>query len=338
MKDRQMIVDAHNDLLTELAFRSGQQAPFARYWHDQLRAGRVGLQVCPVYVGPDQIPDAALRTALRQVAACHRAVREAGGTVRLVRAAADLDGLDPDRQLGLMLSMEGADPVGRDLALLEIFWQVGVRMIGLTWNDRNAMADGTGEPDGAGLSKLGRLAVAELARLGVIIDLAHASERTFYDVMELAPATATVVVSHAGCRAVLDAPRNLSDAQLRLLAGRGGVLGVMAHPISVDPANPTIPRYLDHIDHAVQVMGGSQVGLGADFIRQVALSGATGDHGDALLPAGTNLADAIAGFVGPADFPALTEALQARGHAGKELDGILGGNFLRVFREALPQA
>lgn len=332
-----MIVDAHNDLLTELAFRSGQPEPFRRYWHDQLRAGRVGLQVCPVYVGPDKIPDAALRTALRQVAACYRAVREAGQTVLLVRTAGDLDGLEPDRQLGLLLSMEGADPVGRDLALLEIFWQLGVRIISLTWNDRNALADGTGEPDAAGLSKLGRLAVAELARLGVIIDLAHASERTFCDVLELAPAQTAIVVSHAGCRAVLDTPRNLTDAQLRLLAQRGGVLGVMAHPISVDPANPVLDRYLDHIDHAVQVMGASQVGLGADFIRQVALSGATGDHGDALLPAGTALSDAIDGFAGPADFPVLVRALQTRGYAAEVLDGILSENFLRLFRDALPE-
>jgi membrane dipeptidase len=333
-----MIVDTHNDLLTELAFRSGQQTPFRNYWQDQLREGGVGLQVCPVYVPPHQIPDNALHVALREVAACHRAVSESAGSAVLVKAAADLAGLDPDTRIGLMLSMEGAEPVGRDLSLLQVFWELGVRMVSLTWNDRNALADGTGEPAGAGLSKLGRQAVAELARLGIIIDLAHASERTFYDVMDLAPDSAAVIVSHAGCRAVFDTPRNLTDEQLRLLAERGGVLGAMAHPLNVDPAEPTIARYLDHIDHAVQVMGERHVGLGADFIRQVALSGATGDHGDALLPAGMRLADAITGFSGPADYPALVSALASRGYAGAVLEGVLGENFLRVFHSALPAA
>ena len=240
--------------------------------------------------------------------------------------------------MGLMLSMEGAEPVGRDLNLLRVFWELGVRMVSLTWNDRNALADGTGEPSGAGLSKLGRQAVAELARLGIIIDLAHASERTFYDVVETAPESAAIIVSHAGCRAVFDTPRNLTDGQLRLLAERGGVLGAMAHPLNVDPAEPTIDRYLDHIDHAIKVMGERQVGLGADFIRQVALSGATGGHGDALLPAGLQLSDAIAGFSGPADYPALVSALAGRGYDGAVLAGVLGENFLRVFRSALPAA
>ena len=85
-----MIVDTHNDLLTELAFRSEEPTPFRRYWHDQLRAGRVGLQVCPLYVPPHQIPDNALHLALRQVAACHRAVSESAGSTVLVKTAADL--------------------------------------------------------------------------------------------------------------------------------------------------------------------------------------------------------------------------------------------------------
>jgi membrane dipeptidase len=331
-----VIVDTHNDLLTELAFRNRRDAPFARYWHGQLRDGGVGLQVCPVYVSPDRIPDSALHVALRQVAACYRAVRESAGSVVLVRSRADLDGLDPDRRLGLMLSMEGADPVGRDLDLFRIFFELGVRIVALTWNDRNAFADGTGEPGNAGLSKLGRQAVNELIQLGVIVDLAHASEQTFFDVMELVPDDIGVIVSHAGCRAVLDTRRNLSDVQLRLLAERGGVLGMMAHPISVDPAEPTMSRYLDHFDHAVQVMGPDHVGIGADFIRQVALSGAVPDPGDALLAPGMALEDAISGFAGPADFPALVEGLRERGYAADVLDAIMSENFLRVFRASLP--
>ncbi len=330
-----MIVDAHNDLLTELAFRRREANQFKRYWRDQLQSGGVGLQVCAVYPSADRIPEGALPDALQQVAACHRAVREADGQVVLVRTRHDLNGLDPQHRLGLLLSLEGAEPLGRSVELAQVFWELGIRIVGLTWNNRNAFADGAGEPDGAGLSRLGRQLVDQLVALGVIIDLAHASPGTFADVLDRA-GDAPVIVSHAACRAVLDTPRNLGDDQLRALAEAGGILGLMAHPLVVDPTKPTIDRFLDHLDHAVKIMGITHVGLGADFIRQVALSGATSDSGEVLLPPGMNLADSITSFEGPADYPKLVAALEKRGYAGDDLQAILSGNFLRLFSRSLP--
>jgi membrane dipeptidase len=328
-----MIVDTHNDLLTEIEFFESEERPFERRWREQLRRGGVGLQVCPVFVGRERLPEGALRQALRQVAACHRAVRESDAV--LVRTRDDLVGLDPERRLGLMLSMEGAEPFGHDPVLADVFWELGVRMVSFTWNDRNAFADGAGESTAAGLSRLGRELLDRLVGLGVILDLAHASENLFWEVLERS-AGAPVIVSHASCRAVYDTPRNLSDGQLRALAERGAVLGLMAHPLVVDPARPTLERFIDHIEHAVSVMGAEHVGLGSDFIRQVALSGAIGDPGNALLPDGMALSDAVEDFEGPADYPALAAGLRARGYDGDRLAGILGGNFLRVFAGALP--
>jgi membrane dipeptidase len=292
----------------------------------------VGLQVCAIYPSRDHLPEGALRDALLQIAAFDRAVREGDGELVPVRTRADLDGLDPDRRLGLLLSLEGAEPLGVDAELVDVLWELGVRMVALTWNDRNAFADGTGEPGGAGLSRLGRELVDRLVRLGAIIDLAHASERTFFDVLEQAP-DAAVVVSHAGCRTVYDVPRNLSDEQLRALAERDGVLGVMAHPVSVHVDDPTLARFMDHVDHAVGVMGAEHVGLGADFIRQVARSGAVGGL---TLPGGDALDAVVPGLEGPADYPALVTALAERGHASPAREAICGGNLVRLLRRGLP--
>ena len=247
-----------------------------------------------------------------------------------VRSAADLDALG-DR-IGLVLSLEGCEPLGSDAEAIDVFVELGVRMVGLTWNRRNAFADGCSEPAGGGLSLAGIELVERLAAHDVAIDLAHASEQTFVDVLERC-GNAPVLVSHGGCRALHDIPRNFSDAQLEAVAERDGVLGVMLIPFSVGkPA--TLDRAIDHVEHAASVMGDRGVALGGDFTVQ--LEAATGGgRPDALLPPG-ELARGVEGLAGPQDYPALVEALRRRGWEGERLDGLLHGNLLRVLRRALP--
>ena len=190
---------------------------------------------------------------------------------------------------------------------------------------------------GAGPDRPGRALVDELAARGVVLDVAHASQPTFDEVLERA---GHVVCSHACCRALVDIPRNLSDAQLAALAARGGVLGMMGLAFVVGFDSPTIGRWLDHLDHAVSVMGPGGVGLGADVIDQV---------NEAEIEAGKPLVDVVAevrelgggrmgleGFTGPEHYPALVEGLRERGYEGDRLDAITHGNFLRVLGAALP--
>jgi membrane dipeptidase len=327
-----VILDAHNDLLMETAWREdeGEENPFGEHWLPKLEAGGVTLQICPMYVDVQYLPDGALRAAMKQAGAFWRAIGANPG-VRPVLTTADLEG----DGLGLMLSLEGVEPLGSEPALLDAFVRLGVRMIGLTWNRRNTFADGAGEP--GGLSLLGRDLVARFAAAGIVLDLAHASEQTFADALEYAP-DAQVVVSHACCRGVYDTPRNVSDDQLRALAARGGVLGVMALPSVVDPANPSLDRFIDHVDHAVELMGIEHVGLGGDFIRQLFASGAVriSARDRSFAPPGIELGRGMDELHGPEQYPALVEALKRRGYQGERLEAILRGNFLRVLSAALP--
>jgi membrane dipeptidase len=330
-----VIVDAHNDLLVEVAHFRHEAAPFRARWLEQLRRGGVSLQVCPASVDVNELPEFGLRRSLTQIAECHRAAAQDPDEVVLVRDAAGLDEALATGRLALLLSMEGAEPLGYDPAMADVFWLLGVRMFSLTWNRRNPFADGLGEANDGGLSDLGRELLERLCRLGVVLDLAHASRRTFFEVLERAP-DAPVVVSHACCRAVYDIPRNLTDEQLRALADHGGVLAVMGIPLAVDLEAPSLERVADHIDHAVQVMGVRHVGLGADFMTQIVESGAEpAFQATSLMPEGMSFAEAVPGFSGPADYPALAAVLGARGYAGEELAAILGGNLLRVIRGAL---
>ena len=326
-----MIVDAHNDLLLELAFRAEETRPFATHWLPKLRVGGVGVQVCPIFVELEDLPELGLRRALAQVQAFHRAARECPDDVTVVRSAADLDSLDG--RIGLVLSLEGVEPLGYDPWVADVFWELGVRMVSLTWNRRNPFADGLGEISDGGLSGLGRELVRRLDGLGMILDVSHASERTFAQVLETAP-DGTVVASHANCRALVDTPRNLSDEQLRALAARDGVVGMLAHPFVV--VEPTVERLVDHVDHIVSLVGIDHVGLGGDFTAQIVHSGAVTRAPLALLPDGMPLDASIDGLAGPEDYPALVAALQARGYEGHRLDAVLGDNWLRILRRGLP--
>ena len=330
-----MIVDAHNDLLIETAFRRLEENPFRAHYLPQLERGGVGVQVCPVSVDIELYPSLVFAKSIEQVAAWHRILRENADRVVGIRSASDLDRVENGSRIGLVLAMEGVEPFGYEVALADVFWELGVRMVGLTWNRRNAFADGAGEPPGGGLSALGRDLVDRLGELGAIVDLAHASESTFFGTLERT--RSAVVVSHGCCRALNDTPRNLSDDQLRALAARGGVLGVMAIPLAVGFDAPTIDRLVDHVDHAVDVMGIDHVGIGGDFMRQLVLAGVEQPYpANAFLPEGASMGDAIAGLEGPGDYPALLEALRRRGYADGDLQAIAGQNFLRLLRGALP--
>ncbi len=257
-----MIADAHLDLLLELGYRElrfGERGSFARTWLPLLEAGGVGLQVCPVFVELERQPEGTLREALGQATCLLRAVRESPDRLLQVRSAADLGAVERGERIGLMLSLEGVEQFGYELWPAETFWELGMRMAGLTWNRRNPFADGAVE-DG-GLSRLGRALVDELVGLGVILDLAHTSTRSFAEIVARIDG-APVICSHAGCRAVNDHPRNLTDDQLGALGDAGGLFGLMLHPIAIDHQRRTLDRVVDHLEHAIDVVGLDRVCLG----------------------------------------------------------------------------
>jgi membrane dipeptidase len=123
---------------------------------------------------------------------------------------------------------------------------------------------------------------------------------------------------------------------LRAVAQHGGVLGLMLLPLVIDPDRPTVSRAIDHLDHAVEIMGIEHVGLGGDFIRQVFRAMITHSQPDSLLPPGMGMDAAIDNIAGPENYPEFVEALRGRGYTGDRLEAVLGGNFLRLFRKVLP--
>ncbi len=323
-----MIADAHSDLLQELIYAEerGEQAPFRSRWLEQLQDGGVALQVCAAYQAPDADAAGALRGVLRQVASFHTAV-ESTPEVFMVSGRRELEQVVTNR-LGLLLAIEGVSSFGEDLWPLDVVAKLGVRVLGPTWNEQNAFAHGCDHE--GGLTSLGERLIDRAPTLGMVVDLAHASPQTLTDVLDRAPG-GSVFVSHASCRTIYDHRRNLSDAQLTAVAEHGGVVCLMPHPLVVDPSRPTLDRFVDHIDHAVSVIGVERVGLGGDFLAQIAR--ATGE--EQRTQDGVQIDATLDGLEGPRDYPRLLQALRARGYSGADVEAVAGGNLLRFLAAGL---
>jgi membrane dipeptidase len=332
-----MIADAHVDLLMELAYRErrlGETNVFAETWLPLLECGGVGLQVCPVYVDVVVQPEGSLREALSLVAAFQHAVRESADRVVRVTSAGDLDAVEAGERIGLVLALEGVECFGVETWPADVFHALGVRMAGLTWNRRNAFADGAAE-DGGSLSRLGRELVDRLVSLGVILDLAHASRGVFAEVLARV-GDAPVLCSHGGCKGVFESPRNLDDDQLRALAAAGGIFGLMLHPIAIGPERRTIGGVIDHLEHAVSLIGVERVCLGGDFTKRLwEAMPPPPEPKDGLAPPGLTPGLGIEGLTGPEEYPSLVAALAERGWSEDDVAAVTSGNLLRFLRSAL---
>lgn len=183
----------------------------------------------------------------------------------IVRRHSDLDRAKREQKIGIILGFQETACLGTNLDRVETFRRLGVRIIQLTYNNRGLYGDGCLEPGNAGLSKLGRSAVAKMNALGIAVDLSHCGQRTTAEAIEAS--AKPVLFTHTGCAAVHPHPRNKEDRELRALADRGGVAGIYFMPYLVaSPVSPTREHALQHLDHALKVCGADHVGIGSDGI------------------------------------------------------------------------
>ena len=279
----------------------------------RLLEGSVTAQIFACFVRQQFLPSDATNEALRLIDAFYRALDENPESLLLATTAADVERAKAEGKVAGVLSLEGAEALEGDLAMLRTFYRLGLRALGLTWNWRNQAADGLGESrTGGGLTEFGVALVREANRLGLILDIAHLAPAGVRDVLELSEAP--VVASHANARALCDHHRNLSDEQLAGIAASGGLVGVTYVPyfLAQKRQDASLEKVLDHIDYIVKTIGVDHVGLGSDF-----------DGFDGVLP----------GLEDVSHLPALTAGLVARGYSDKKVAQILGGNYLRVFRQ-----
>jgi membrane dipeptidase len=325
--------DCHNDLLMAVRHRRerGELDPFGDFWLPQFRAGNVRLQVLPICTEEQFVGEGALRRCLTMIDEVRHIAETHSDSVVVALTAEELRAGLSDGRLVLVLAIEGAEPVGHSLEVLNSLARLGVRMMSLSWNRRTMMADGVGERDTGGrLTTLGVEAVGRMEELGVVVDVSHLSQQGFYHLADIA--TRPFIASHSSCRAVTDHPRNLDDDQLTAVRELGGMVCINAFGPFISDTSPTVESFVDHVEHAVTLMGAASVGLGTDFIRDVTTV-VDPIFSGLLVPA-----DSIPWTLGlerPEDFPMLAAALEAR--LGPDTaDAVMSRNLMNFLGSQLP--
>jgi membrane dipeptidase len=305
-----------------------------------------GLGAIVATMGPSGqfwLNDAAFEATRAFIAKCTARLDRHAAVAMLVRSAADLDAAHRSHRVGVVMTFQGTEPLGEDIERIPLFRQMGVRVIQLTHNRRNLVGDGCSEEGNAGLSRYGHTVVERLNAEKVVVDLAHGAQRTIADGIKASKMP--VLISHTGCRALSDLPRNTADAELRALANRGGVAGIIFWPYLRRDTQPMAIDVVRHIEHAINVCGEDHVGIGTD--AGVAPVDRTGSfEKDNRIAIAGMVDDGIFERGRPQDLymfiPDLNVAnryevvgalLAARGHSDARIAKVLGGNFARVMRE-----
>lgn len=259
--------------------------------------------------------------------------------VLIIREYSDIEKAKASNRLGILLSMQGADSIEHDLRYVSVLHRLGVRIIQITYNQRNNLGCGAYEPNDTGLTRFGQQAILEMNRLGILIDLSHVGYRTSLDTIEFS--RDPVVFSHSSVKALNAHPRNITDEQIMAVAAKGGLVGICPHSVmSVLEGNtgwPTVDDFIDHIKYVMDLVGEDAVGIGTDrWMRPTLAYKMLRVEFERTLPGFfggfTGEQKHVDGFNYYDQWLNLTEHLMKRGFSDEQIRKILGGNFARVFR------
>jgi len=328
------VIDMHFDLPMDLYEKRDRRNVLETEFLPEFEAGNISVVGAAIYIEDRYLPQNGLRVALDQIARLY-AETAASERFAICKGYREIQEGRETGRIAFLITMEGVEPLGTDLNQLRVFYELGVRSIGLTHARTNSAGHGgifavSGSPR-EGLTGFGREVVRECETLGVIIDLAHINPAGFGEILSIT--TKPPIVSHTNIRRYYDIERNISDEQIKMIGGRGGVIGVNSILVSPREEESTMDRYVDHIEHVANLIGIDGVGIGFDFFefiyqqwpesRQKELAAKfTKPH---FIPDLTNHSHA----------QNLTRRLIERGFSDVDIDKILRGNWLRIFKELL---
>ena len=356
-----IVVDTHDDTTQRLLdpkFNLGARHTDGSIDIPRMREGGLDAIFFSIWIPGSVTGPTAVRRAEDQIAAVRQAVARDPNDLALCTTADEIRAAKKSKKIAVLMGVEGGHMINNSLATLDQFFTLGVRYMTLTHTVNTEWADSSGDkPAHDGLTPFGKQVVAEMNKLGMMVDISHVADKTFYDV--LAVSEAPVIASHSSCRALCTAPRDMTDEMIKALAAKGGVIQINYHVgflsqkfQDASKANPELgkqieveakkrcagneacelieadkitrdyvaqgklPRVewteiIDHIDHAVKLVGADHVGLGSDF----------------------DGADMPYGMEDATHLPQITSALLAKGYSPADIQKILGGNTLRLMQD-----
>src|SRR5882757_6917475 len=358
-----IVLDTHDDTTQRFFSKDydiGKRNPDGHIDIPRMREGGMNAIFFSIWIDGRIMGPPAIQKALDQIDAVHENVRRNSKDMMFCRTAAEVREAHKQGKIAALIGVEGGHMIGNDIRVLRMFGNLGVRYMTLSHFYNDEWADSsTDKPVHNGLTDFGKDIVREMNRQGIMVDISHVSDKTFYDALEVSKAP--LIASHSSCRALCDHVRDMSDEMIKALAAKGGVIQINYEKSFIDQdyknaydkatggggvvatlsqivkdcggdedcvvkaetalerkmtAEGKLPhvsweRIVDHIDHAVKLVGADHVGLGSDF------DGAT-------MPEGMEDCSKL---------PKITEALMRKGYSDDDIRKILGGNTLRVMEQ-----
>ncbi|MBM7581457.1 membrane dipeptidase [Caldicoprobacter guelmensis] len=308
------VIDGHCDTLSKLddinnlEYRSNNHVSLSG-----LYKGKVAIQFFAAWIDPSS-PGSCLHRELQLIKRYKRMLDRYAAHFCPVLCLADAEDAFNVGKIGTLLTVEGGDVLEGRLSNLETLYNAGVRLLTLTWNRSNQIAGAAMDDQKRyGLTSFGIEVVKRMNALGMIIDISHASEEAFWDVIEVSEQP--VIASHSNAKAICPHPRNLDDGQIRAIAAKGGVVGINFYPLFLSKTGDAgIIDIIKHIEHIAGVAGTDCVAFGSDF------------DGIEALPQGIE---------GPQSFPDIIEEMLKLNYSEEDVKKICHNNFLRVMEKVL---
>lgn len=322
-----MIFDAHGDIWTDVTVKrqKGNKDVFKNFHLGKYNKGQVNGGIFVIWIDPpyDENPK---QRALEIIENMSVEITANQDIFKIVKNYGDISEAVDSNRFAIVLGSEGLSYIGKNVDFINALYLFGVRHATLTWNEENELATGVKGNPNRGLTQYGVEAVKKLEELGMIVDVSHANEKTFWDICETT--TKPIIASHSNCKALCKAPRNLTDEQLKAISEKGGVVGLNAFSdfVADEVKDRDIEHLANHVDHMVEVMGIDHVGFGFDFDDYL--------EGDTLSAFAEGDAKTI-GFENITKVSKMIELLEKKGYSKEDIEKIKYKNFLRIIKEIL---
>ena len=315
-----MIFDTHADILTDISQcrKIGMKNIFKNRHLENLKNGKVKAGIFVIWIDPYTVDDTReeMIQTLKYVS-CE--VLESKELFKIIKNKDDFKADTDEKQIQMIMGVEGLKCIGGDLEFLELLYMYGVRHVSLTWNEANELATGVDGNKDRGLTTLGEEAIKKLESLNIIVDVSHANEKTFWDIIEISKKP--VIASHSNCKTICDHKRNLTDNQIKAIGQNGGFIGVNIHKnfVSKHKELQNIDTLINHIDHIVKLIGINHIGFGFDFCEYL-------DEGE-----NTN----IKGLINVSKVQDIIVSLKRRGYSENDIEKISYKNFEDIINKLL---
>lgn len=323
-----MIFDCHGDIWTDVTVQrsKGKKDVIKKRHLNRFKKGNIIGGIFVLWIDPpyDETPEIRLK---EMIGATATEIMENQDILNIILESKDFDKAIEEEKLAVLIGIEGLSGIGKDIDLINALYMFGVRHASLTWNEENLLATGVRGNPNRGVTKLGEKAIKLMEDLGIIIDVSHANDKSFWDIYNMT--TKPFIASHSNCRLLCNVKRNLTDEQLRAISSRGGLVGLNSFNefVHLDKNKQDLKHLVNHLDHMVEIMGIDHVCFGFDFFDYLE-SDTTNDfvEGNTI---GTK------GFDNVSKTQDLINEMIKRGYSKEDIEKVSYKNFYRIIKEIL---